>query len=252
MSAWARRRYTLYAFIAITIIAILAVSLYASFFYHPANCFDGEQNGTEQGTDCGGSCSLICPFQAADPQIIWARAFEISDGVYNVGGLIQNPNFTARLTGQYKLSLFNNNNIQTKEIFGNLEIEPSDAQPIFEPTVLTGEQEISRVFLQVVEGFRWNKAVPVENPLVVSARTLSDTDTSPRLRTTVENTSLEAVRDIAVYAVLYNRDGNVVQASRTFIEYIDRDGTAEAFFTWPEAFGEEVTKIDVFTEEIEF
>ena len=252
MSAWARRRYTLYTLIVVVIVAILGVSAYAAFFYSPANCFDGEQNNGEQGVDCGGSCSLICPFQAADPQVIWAQAFEISDGVYNAAGLIENPNFTARLTGQYKLSLFNQDVIRTKEIFGPLDIGPSESQPIFEPSILTGEQEISRAFLEVVDGFEWNRDEPVDNPLVISARTLTDTETRPRLRTTIENTSLEAVRDIAVYALLYNREGDIVQASRTFVEYIDRDGNAEAFFTWPLPFEEEVTKIDVFTEPVEF
>ena len=252
MSAWARKRYTLYTFIVLVIVVIFSVSIYAAFFYSPANCFDGEQNNGEQGVDCGGTCSLICPFQAADPQVIWAQAFEISDGVYNAAGLIENPNFTAKLTGQYKLSLFNQDVIRIKEIFGELKIDPSESQPIFEPSILTGEQKISRAFIEVVDGFKWNRAEPVDNPLVVSARTLTDTDTRPRLRTTIENTSLAAVRDVAVYAFLYNREGDIVQASRTFVEYIDRDGTAEAFFTWPEAFEQEVTKIDVYTEQVAF
>ena len=250
MSAWSRRRYTIYFITAITIIALALFAIYTFFIFEPATCFDGEQNGSEQAVDCGGSCERICPFQAVDPQIVWARAFEISDGVYNLGAIVRNPNFSARLEGQYKFEAFNNENLKIYEVFGDLELEPSQEKPIFEPTVLTGEQRIERVFLTIVEGFMWERAEPPVKDIVITSRTLSDAESVPKLRVSLNNTSLAPIRDIAVFAALYNADGNVVQSSRTFVEMIERDGEAEAFFTWPEAFKDEVTKIDVFTERI--
>ncbi len=101
MRTWARQRQA----IMITYIVLLALVGAAVFYflvvYKAPNCFDGQQNGYEEGTDCGGGCQLVCPFAAAQPNIVWARAFEIAPGVYNFAAEVENPNFKVGTNIEY-------------------------------------------------------------------------------------------------------------------------------------------------------
>lgn len=249
MSAWSRRRQGILLTLGVVISLLVISAIYVFVFYKPATCTDGIQNGLEEGADCGGGCVRVCPFQTSEAQIVWARAFEISDGVYNLGALVKNPNFDVQLVTQYKFEAFNEENLLIKEIFETATIAPLQTLPIFEPTVLTGFQDISRVFLRLVGEPEWTRAEPLEPTVFVKDRSLTDTDSVPKLRATLENRGITPARDLAVFAVLYNIDGNVVQSSRTYVPFIERDSEGQAFFTWPEAFTDRVTKIDVFVTE---
>ena len=249
MSAWSRKRQGILAGIAFIMSILLVFGIYTFFFHKPSTCSDGVRNGIEEGIDCGGSCVRVCPFQTSEAQIVWARGFEISDGVYNLAAVVKNPNFDVQLVTQYKFEAFNEENLLIKELFGSATIPPLGTLPLFEPTILTGSQNIARVFLRLVGEPTWTRAQPIEQTVFVTDRTLSDTDSIPKLSVTLQNRGITPARDLAIFSVLYNIDGNVVQSSRTYVPFIERDSTREAFFTWPEAFTGDVTKIDVYITE---
>ncbi len=250
MSAWARNRRTVIILGFLTIVGLILFGVYSLFIYQAPTCFDGELNGLEEGIDCGGVCELVCPFSATEPNVQWGRAFQISNGVYNLAGLIENPNFDVKVDATYKFELFNQDNILIDEIFGEVTILPTETKPVFEPIVNTGFQSVSKVFLKLVGESVWTKSEPPKQEVFVSSRKLQDTETDPKLELVLSNKAITPVRDLAITAILYNKDGNVYQSSKTFLEYMDRDSQATIFFTWPEPFDQEVTKIDVFIEEV--
>lgn len=251
MSRWAQNRRTMIIFSFIVLIALGVFAFYTLVFYEPASCFDGELNGIEEGIDCGGSCTLVCPFQAAEPLVLWARSFEVSDGVYNLTGIIENPNFDVKVDTQYKFEAYNTQNALIEDIFGDITLYPTEKKPVFEAAVNTGFQDISRVFLRTVGEPVWTKAEQREQSVFVTSRVLEDTDTLPKLRVDLVNRAIEPKRNLAITVILYDAQDTASQSSKTFLEYIDRDATAAVFFTWPEAFLQEITKIDVFIEEVE-
>lgn len=249
MSRWAQNRRTAIVGGLLLLLALIVFGIYTLFFYQKPSCFDGILNGVEEGIDCGGTCQLVCPFSATEPNILWSRAFEISDGVYNFTGVIENTNFDLRLDAEYKFEAYNAENALIEEIFGEVTIFPTEKKTIFEPTILTGFQDIERLFLKVVGDPVWTKSTQKEQVVFVTSRKLTEEDTAPKLEVTLTNKSVLPVRDLIVTAVLYNAEGNVYQTSRTFLEFIDRDSDAALFYTWPEPFEEDVTKIDIFIDE---
>jgi len=250
MSRWAQNRRTFILLGISAILALIAFAVYVLIFFKPPSCFDGLQNGIEEGIDCGGTCELVCPFQATEPNILWSRAFKISDGIYNIIGLIENPNFDVKLDGVYKFEAYNKDNILIEEVFGDVTLYPAQKKPVFEATVVTGFQDISKVFLKMVGENTWTKSEQLEQTVFVTSRSLSDQESEPKLEVSLVNRGIVPKRNLSITAVLYNASGNVVQSSQTFLEYIERDSTASVFYTWPEPFIEEVTKIDVFINEI--
>ena len=251
MSHWAQNRRILILSGIFMIFAVIGFAVYTFVFFKPPTCFDGLQNGIEEGIDCGGTCELVCSFQATEPNILWSRAFKISDGVYNITGLIENPNFDVKLDGTYKFEAYNSENLLIEEVFGDITVYPAEKKPIFEATVLTGFQDISRVFLKMVGNNTWSKAEQLEQSVFVTSRSLENTDTDPKLEVALVNRGIVPKRNLSITAVLHDATGNVVQSSQTFLEYIERDSTASVFYTWPEPFTEEITKIEVYISEIE-
>jgi len=217
MSHWAQNRRILILSGIFMIFAVIGFAVYTFVFFKPPTCFDGLQNGIEEGIDCGGTCKLVCSFQATEPNILWSRAFKISDGVYNITGLIENPNFDVKLDGTYKFEAYNSENLLIEEVFGDVTVYPAEKKPIFEATVLTGFQDISRVL---------SKAEQLEQSVFVTSRSLENTDTDPKLEVELVNRGIVPKRNLSVTAVLHDATGNVVQS-------------------------EEITKIEVYISEIE-
>ncbi len=250
MSQWAQTRRTLILFGFFIIFGLIAFALYTFVFFQAPTCSDGILNGSEEGVDCGGTCELVCSFQATEPNILWSRAFKISDGVYNIAGLIENPNFDVTLDGRYRFQAYNQDNILIDEIFGEVTVLPAQTKPLFEATVTTGFQEISRVFLSMVGENTWTKAEQPQDTVFVTSRTLEDQDTEPKLQVALVNRGIVPKRNLSITAILYDVNGNVSQSSQTYLEYIERDSTESVFYTWPEPFTQEITKIEVFINEL--
>lgn len=250
MSAWARNRKMAIVLGILAIIGLIVVASYYLFLYKEPTCTDGIKNGLEDGVDCGGTCKLVCPFSTSMPQVLWSRAFEISDGVYNITGIIENPNFDVKTNAVYLFQIYNDEGILIEEIFGDVEIYPNERKALFEPAVNTGFQNVGMVFLKIVDVPVWTKSEQKTNPLVIKSRLLEDADTLPKLEVVISNTGIKAERDVVVTVVLSDAEGNVKQTSRTYLEYVERDSDASVFYTWPAPFEAEIVKIDVYTDTI--
>lgn len=249
-SQWAQNRQTAIILGILVLIGLFVFAMYTLVFYQKPTCFDGELNGIEEGTDCGGACELVCPFSATEVNILWARAFKISDGVYNFTGLLENPNFDVKVDARYKFEAYTSENLLIRDVFGDITLYPTQRKPIFEATINTGFQEISRVFLKIVGEPEWTKADQLEQTVFIASRKLEDVDTRPKLEVSLTNKAVVPKRNLSIVAILYNGEGNVIQSSATYLDYIERDSTESVFYTWPEPFAEEVTKIEVFINEV--
>ena len=105
--SWAGRRRAIYLSSAVAILLVLfGVPLYF-ILDKPPTCFDGNKNGDERGVDCGGGCLLLCPFEMAEPFVLWSRSFKITDGVYSAVAYIEHSNSNAGvLEAPYIFKLF--------------------------------------------------------------------------------------------------------------------------------------------------
>ncbi len=69
--------------------------------------------------------------------------------------------------------------------------------------------------------------------------------TTPRIDAKVINKTLARFESIEVVVIVYGSNDNAIASSRTFIPSLLSRAEANVVFTWPKAFEEAVTKIEI-------
>ncbi len=229
---------------------LLAFWFWNSFIKEKPNCFDGKKNGTEEGVDCGGSCEKICPFKALKVNVGWAKSFPINNkGFYNGAAMVENPNFNYALKMNYDMKFLNSKGIVIGEKKDIVELEPLEKKIIFYPSLNFRNQKIVKTFFKKGEIFDLEEKQAVDKKIIVNAKELSDDGEGKRLKITLENKDFKAHRDIQVFAVLLGTDGNVINMSRTYLEYIDKEERKVVYMTWPIKFKKKVASIKIYIKE---
>ena len=118
------------------ILTFLFIILGTAFYFYKTviertpNCFDGLHNGTEEGIDCGGMCTEICKLRATKVNILWAKTFEVSDGVSNVAALVENPNFDYNMSAIYNIKTFDARGIRVNDFRQKILLRPGEKRLI--------------------------------------------------------------------------------------------------------------------------
>jgi len=235
----------MYAVIVIVVLLILiGVPTYFLTRETPT-CFDGEQNHSETGIDCGGECRLICAAESKPVVVSWSRAFEVTEGVYNAVAYLENQNFNAVAESvPYSFKFFDAKNILVAERQGVTTLSRDGVIPIFEAQVVTANRKPERTFFEFSEAPVWEKKEEQEE-LFVEDVLLRNTDTLPELIANIENESVDSYREVEVVATLFDARGNAFAASRTIIERLEGRSVREVTFTWPTPFVSSVSQIDI-------
>jgi len=238
---WAFQRQFLYALTVLSVLVLLGIGGWYFFLYAPPTCFDGTQNQTEEGVDCGGVCQLLCkgPLVSA----LWARAVPVAPGVYHAVALVRNPDSTSEIKKlPYTFSLFDSENVIVAERKGTMFLVPGESAPLFEANIQTGQRIPARTFVSFGEG-AWSRGERVESPLRVISHDLSTT--SLRLSASIENQTPFPVENVAITALLYDAQGTLVTASQTIVQVFSARERRDVFFTWQEPFSAPIVRIDV-------
>ena len=226
-------------------IIIFSLPVYR-FLNKEPTCFDGKQNGNELGIDCGGSCSNVCKEDAESLVILWSRSFKIREGVYNSIAMIENQNLSAGAYDvPYTFRLFDERNILVYERKGKVNIPAQTRFPIFEGAIVTGERIPQKTFFEFTNDIDWVQQTSLTSELVIKNQEILNTDSSPRIDVEVLNRGLKNIKNLELFVVVYDLDGNAMAGSKTFIDSIKTDKTVKAFFTWPDPFLSQVGRIEV-------
>jgi len=252
MSKWTKKRKRRYlSLFLIVVIAFVSLILY-QVFNRPPTCFDGEQNGKETGLDCGGDCQLVCREEVRNVVVWWERPFEVRSGgsyMYNLVGYIENQNLDFGLRElEYEFRVYDKNNLLiTEPIYGTTFVEPNRRSAIFASAVTTGAQEAHSVFLSIDPKQSWERTnqAYTHSLFDIGERDLRNQDTSPRLSVPITNATFLDFNEVSVIAILYNKEGNAVAASQTYLDSLAEGETAQARFSWPEPFVEEISRIEI-------
>ena len=247
MSAWGRKRQAVIIGYILLLALIVALFFYFFVLYNPPSCFDGKQNGLEEGVDCGGACALVCPFAATSPNILWARSFEVGPGVYNMVASVENPNFDLAATVDYVIRGYNEANVMVAEIINSVVLSPQEQRIIFHQGVETKNSTIARTFISLDENYQWYKQEAEANPVQMISYRFDRLESAPLLEVVLGNTSVFPVENLEVVAVLFNQDGNVEHSSRTLLDEIAADGESTVFFSWREPFDNYITRVETYT-----
>ena len=231
---WAKQRQAiLIGSIALLVIVIISVSGYV-LFNTPNSCSDNKQNQDETGVDCGGKCTRICEDQSKPLILEWSRLFKIREGVYSTVARVSNPsNDSIARDVPYTFSLKDGQGKVVATRSGTIFVPTRSTFVVFEGAIsaLGNPETVSFQFDKEPE---WIRSDYVQPTLVILDKQLTDLDTSPRLVANVSNPNIIDAKDVTLTSLIYDDQGNVVQASETFIEKIAAGATAKATFTWPQ------------------
>ncbi len=236
MISWSTKRKLTYASIGIGILLVVVIVPLFFIFHKTPTCFDNKQNGDERGVDCGGSCQLLCSFEAIDPVVVWSRAFKVVPGVYTAVAYVENPNINSQATVAYEFKLYDKNNVLIGTRTNRAFIPKNKVFAIFEPNLNTGTSTPARVAFRFTEKPVWSRVIAQSPDISVVEKRLSQEQTMPRIDARIENRSAAPQGNIETVAIVYDDKENAIGASRTFIDRLDVNESADVVFTWPAAF----------------
>lgn len=249
IASWAAKRQLFYVGVLLLFFLIFGLLITYSRFNKPPTCTDGKQNGSETGVDCGGLCQLACVSQVDPISILWSRAFRVIPGRYNAIAYIENHNKSAAVQAiKYKFRFADKDNIYIGKREGSAFVPPAGRFAIFEPAIDVGNSIPVYTTFEFTEEPRWSQVSQRklnQLKILVSNIQLEGEKTTPRLSATIKNSSLFVIPDVTVVAILYDSSGNAVSISRTYLDKLDGEESAEINFTWPEPIAGQVVAKEI-------
>lgn len=249
MNQWSSRRKAFVLFITILFLAVVIGLPMFFLFYQAPTCSDGKMNGDETGVDCGGSCQLLCPAESlpllsqGDPRIL-----ELAPNIYEVVAVFENPNPTGEVErARYTLNIYGVSSEPLETIEGEAFIPKNSSFVIFEGPMEIGEVPIRATVDWLSEYLVWQKNAELEPRPSVRNTLLTREDTAPRVDAVLLNGSLDRMHNIEATALVYDASGNIIGASKTFVEELLPGQSAPIVFTWPGPFGTPSSSVDIVT-----
>ncbi len=240
MNEWSQHRKRIILSIILGSLVVLIGAPLFYFFYKPASCNDGKQNGEEKGIDCGGGCKLMCQVDylpiilKGDPQVI-----RISTTTSAIVVHAENPNVNGEiLRAGYTIKVYEaSSTIPIKIIEGASFVPKSSIFAVFAGPLSFGESIPHRAT------FEWKKNTLIWNindlpipDLNIQNKILFTQDNQPRLTAEIKNESLDPVTNIELTALIFDATGNIVGVSKTLVDFVDKGGVESVIFTWPTRF----------------
>lgn len=240
MIPWSVRRRAMYVS-ALWFVVLLAVGIPAALYlYEPPSCTDGKRNQGEEGTDCGGPCALLCPSDSLPFIVQWTQKFKVTDSLWSVAARIENPNQTSGAANvPYLFQLFDEGGVLLAQRRGFISVRPRESLTIFEGGFYI-ERDPAQVSFSFTGDPVFMKMDTAAPDVAVSNRVLSGEEFRPRLEALVRNNALVTLQDVPVTAVVFDKRGNAIGASRTIVETLEPNESTPVVFTWPQPFPVEI------------
>ncbi len=231
------------------LLAIIGTPTYFLFFNRQPTCFDGKQNGTETGIDCGGACAQVraCTQDVLpQPIVMWSRPFSVARGLHNLVAYVQNPNvnYTAEPI-EYLFRVYDAENVLLGIREGYALVPPTKSFPIFEAAFNAGERQPAKAVFEFTQPAIWRRFETSVPELLVYDERLRNASSSPRIDAMIQNKTINRYRDIEVVAIIYDAADNARAASRTLVDVLPGGESQPLIFTWPEPFDFNVVRIEI-------
>jgi hypothetical protein len=246
---WALKRQILFILGIVLFFAIVAFAIIYPKTQKIPTCTDGIQNSNETGIDCGGSCPDACLSQMSAVSVIWAQSFEVVPGRYNAVAYLVNHNQNAAAEEvSYRFRFADENNVYIGKREGTTIIPPSGDFAVFEPAIDVGHSVPVYTTFQFTETPHWLQVSPEKiNQLkvLISNLSLTGETTSPALSATVTNNSLFTIPNVNMIAIVYDKLGNAISASSTYLNQLNPLSSTDLNYTWPQPFTEPIVKKEI-------
>lgn len=247
MSSWSRhRKLSVAAIVLLLLIAAVAVPAFLLFYKAPS-CFDGAENGSETGIDCGGRCERLCQDNFLPASVAWTRFEELAPGLLNVAAYIVNPNTEGEAKNvPYKLALYDGKGILIGEYNGTVNIPPHRNTLAFQTALQIGRSIPSKALFEFTAPPDWRKEADPLKSLSIGNKDYNEEGDASSLSVTLRNVSVsKSLGRMSVYTVLYDVGGNAIGFSKTIVDEIAPEESVIAPFTWPRSRQGRVVSIEV-------
>ncbi|MDB5195014.1 MAG: hypothetical protein JWO84_198 [Parcubacteria group bacterium] len=245
--SWAmRRRLIIFGIIAVVLAATLTIFYFTNYHVGPS-CFDNKQNQSEEGIDCGGTCTYLCSASEQQPSVRFVRPVSPVPGRTDVIAYIDNPNANAAAKGlSFTIELYSPTNTVIAKKQGSVDLPPASTVPIFAPDFFSGSETAARAFITFdTPQHLWYRYRETRILPQVADIQITQSGGMPRVTATALNPSTQKLSNIYFVATVFDAAGNAIAASRTVAPTIPAQGTAPLVFTWPTAFSFPVARVEV-------
>ncbi|RJQ36740.1 hypothetical protein C4552_02500 [Candidatus Parcubacteria bacterium] len=232
-------------FIAFSILAVILAGVGFLFFQgiSEATCTDGRRNQNEEGVDCGGSCAP-CELKNRKPvEVLWARAVPSRSGVVDAAAEVRNPNVRvgARRVN-YEFRFFDAAGAVLATRKGQSYLYPGETAHFLEFGIPV-DDTVRQIDLVIGEA-DWMVVDAVRPDVVAGNRAYGITDVrgfpQSEVTTIAQNRSLDAVRDLTVYVLILDAQGNLIAANARELEELRSGDSASITFRWPSVIAQSV------------
>lgn len=238
-NSWATRRKNVYLAVVVLVLTSISFLIFWKFWYTTPTCFDGIKNGDESGTDCGGSCSLVCKSEVLNPILRWdPRLFEIVPGVWSALIYIENPNIDAEAVYvPYTFTIYDEHNDVLIVRQGSTVLPKNKTVGVFEGSIVVPEgKRPRRAIFDIGDKIIWNKSEVPEGKIEITHTPILRLQSAPRVEANVKNNGTRDLEKIELVIAIFDGQDNAVAASKTFLEKLKKGESANIFFTWPRPF----------------
>ncbi len=244
---WSNKMRIIYLLGLLIVLIILIIPAIFKYLNKPLTCNDGIQNQGETAIDLGGPCHYLNPDDLKPLIKHWARAFEVSPGLYSAVAYVENPNPKAGIRKvTYTFKLYDEEGIYITEKSGETFISPGKITPIFQNDFEVGLRKPVYTKFSMDNNLIWERMESTLSAEVfVIDKSFKEISGQPRLFAEIENKGVYTIRGLVVVATLFDKAGNAIAASKTIINRLPPDSIKEVVFTWPKPIGDFVAKIDI-------
>ncbi|OHA72929.1 MAG: hypothetical protein A3A27_02215 [Candidatus Wildermuthbacteria bacterium RIFCSPLOWO2_01_FULL_47_18] len=248
MGVWATRRQLSFILIFILLLIFLFVLVIAINRPVPT-CGDFLANQGELGTDCGGPCTRVCSVETNDIIVLWSKVFKVKDGKYDFAAYLENPNPFGLLELEYKVKIYDTDNIPVKDVSGKTYLNAHERAFIFIPLVDLGFRIPVRAFISFPDSVEWKrlKGNIKKATLNVSNQKIEQVGEAIALKANISNDSEFPVASVELSAFLYDKDANVTNVSQSLLPSLAPSQESKIVFTWPNLTLDSIKSSEIFT-----
>lgn len=204
-------------------------------------CFDGTQNGQEEGVDCGSVCNVSCPTQKPQAIPLKAKSVQIAEGAGKCDIIvdIENPNDSL---GAEKIPY---------EIFwgtirnkGEFFIYPSESRYVAEMNLPCQTGQNPDVKIGQPANWEFLRADYRKPNLEISDSKFNYPENSyefAEVTGMVTNKSPFDLKEVEIYAIIKDSSGNVIAISRTTVNSLLVNEKREFRIFWTHPFAKDGT-----------
>jgi hypothetical protein len=243
-SPWSSR-HRAYVKISVASVVVLVLSIVLfNIWYEPPTCFDGKKNQDEIGVDCGGQCSqyLLCKQQVSGLDVLFAKVFSISEGVWSAVAYVQHTNNNAYTNeARYKFEFYDVDGKFIGEREGSTFVGSEETRlVVIESKLDLGERTPYRVMFEWLDDPVWRLYTPTRNIVVEIVKL----NYGVEIRAWLRNNQPVPVKDVEVSVLVFDNTETAIAVSTTYVEFVGPRESVPISFSWPHYFDKKITRTE--------